>query len=242
MCFAGLWDCVQYEGSDEKHYTYSIITTDSNKQLSFLHDRMPVVLENGSDQIRTWLDPGRSEWSKELQSMLKPYDGELECYPVSKDVGKVGNNSPSFIVPVASAENKNNIANFFGNAKSKAKGSQQKKEIKKEEHEMDRKGTAIKHEDDEDRKTVEQDGAEDNAPMPVPEPISNKQGVKREYEADAGGEPESKAMKRDETQSPTKHFAEQTSSRKTRSATNNSPAKGNPIKSAGSQKITNFYK
>lgn len=89
MCFAGLWDCVQYEGSDEKHYTYTIITTDSNKQLSFLHDRMPVILENGSDQIRTWLDPKRSEWSKELQLLLKPYSGDLECYPVDKAVGKV---------------------------------------------------------------------------------------------------------------------------------------------------------
>ena len=63
MCFAGLWDCVQYEGlalntlpmvtancqdagSDEKHYTYTVITTDSNKQLNFLHDRMvkPILI------------------------------------------------------------------------------------------------------------------------------------------------------------------------------------------------------
>lgn len=112
MCFAGLWDVVQYESecallpfslflspfrflllfpygatrllllpyslapwtrlpdfsSDDedhvKHYTYTVITTDSNKQLGFLHDRMPVILENGSDALRTWLDPKRHEWSK----------------------------------------------------------------------------------------------------------------------------------------------------------------------------------
>lgn len=46
-----------------KNYTYTIITTDSNKQLNFLHDRMPVILENGSDALRTWLDPKRHEWS-----------------------------------------------------------------------------------------------------------------------------------------------------------------------------------
>ncbi|CAM1501137.1 Fc.00g102990.m01.CDS01 [Cosmosporella sp. VM-42] len=121
MCFAGLWDCVQYEGSEDKNYTYTIITTDSNKQLKFLHDRMPVILEPGSDNMKTWLDPSRKEWTRDLQSLLRPFDGRLEVYPVTKDVGKVGNNSPSFIIPLDSKENKSNIANFFANA-SKKKG------------------------------------------------------------------------------------------------------------------------
>lgn len=123
MCFAGLWDCVRYEDEDEdrKNYTYTIITTDSNKQLGFLHDRMPVILNPASDEMRVWLDPGRWEWSKELQDVLRPFKGELEVYPVSKDVGKVGNNSPSFIIPIASRENKSNIANFFANAQAKGK-------------------------------------------------------------------------------------------------------------------------
>ena len=140
MCFAGLWDCVQFEGSEDKHFTYTIITTDSNKQLNFLHDRMPVILENGSEALRTWLDPKRTQWNKELQSLLKPFSGELELYPVSKDVGKVGNNSPDFIVPVASSQNKNNIANFFGNAKSGPKqSSRETKKRATEEYTLKRK-------------------------------------------------------------------------------------------------------
>lgn len=99
-----------------KHYSYTIITTDSNKQLSFLHDRMPVILDNGSEELRTWLDPGRHEWTKELQALLKPFGGELDVYPVRQDVGKVGNNSSTFIVPLDSQENKSNIANFFAKA------------------------------------------------------------------------------------------------------------------------------
>jgi hypothetical protein len=79
---------------------------------------MPVILENGSEDIRTWLDPHRYTWNKELQSLLVPFQGELEVYPVSKDVGKVGNNSETFIIPVASSQNKNNIANFFAKGKS----------------------------------------------------------------------------------------------------------------------------
>ncbi|KAI6779474.1 putative peptidase-like protein [Emericellopsis cladophorae] len=120
MCFAGLWDCVEYEDTHEKTYTYTIITTDANKQMRFIHDRMPVVLDPGSDHLRAWLDPEKSEWSKDLQSILKPYRGDLEIYPVNKDVGKVGNNSPSFVIPLDSKENKSNIANFFGNASKKS--------------------------------------------------------------------------------------------------------------------------
>ncbi|KUI74354.1 hypothetical protein VM1G_09854 [Cytospora mali] len=132
MCFAGLWDCVKYDDDDDqKHYTYTIITTDSNKQLKFLHDRMPVILDPASEKLKVWLDPSRYEWSKELQDCLKPFDGELEVYPVSKEVGKVGNNSPNFIIPVASKENKSNIANFFANAKAK-KDSMPEVEVKKE--------------------------------------------------------------------------------------------------------------
>jgi hypothetical protein len=65
---------------------------------------MPVILNPGSE---------------ELQAVLKPYEGELDCYQVPREVGKVGNNSPDFVVPVDSKENKNNIANFFANAKKK---------------------------------------------------------------------------------------------------------------------------
>lgn len=85
---------------------------------------MPVVLDPGSEGLRTWLDPNRTEWSLDLQKLLRPFSGEVEVYPVSKDVGKVGNDSPSFLIPIDSKDNKSNIANFF------AKGSNNEK-IKK---------------------------------------------------------------------------------------------------------------
>ncbi|KAL8927072.1 MAG: hypothetical protein Q9208_002618 [Pyrenodesmia sp. 3 TL-2023] len=247
MCFAGLWDCVQYEGSEDKHYTYTIITTDSNKQLSFLHDRMPVILENGSDAIRTWLDPKRSEWSKELQSLLKPYNGELECYPVSKEVGKVGNNSPAFIVPVASTENKNNIANFFSNAKKEAVGKEEKQEMKAEEAEISQKGVMVEHDQQEQRRTVEQSSTENDAPIPLPmsSPPSPKAGSKRAHETDAETDDVSptKAVKIEGASAPKALTAlpEKRTGRKTRSATSNG-TKGSPANSGnGSQRITSFF-
>ncbi|KAL9025468.1 MAG: hypothetical protein Q9196_005715 [Gyalolechia fulgens] len=253
MCFAGLWDCVQYEGqplessdkdtsSEEKHYTYTIITTDSNKQLSFLHDRMPVILENGSDAIRTWLDPKRSQWSKELQSLLRPFEGDLECYPVSKEVGKVGNNSPTFIVPVASTDNKNNIANFFSNAKKGAGGVEEEKEIKEEDRELSQKGSKDQYEQ---HGTFDRSGMEKNAPLPVLSPPGARAGTKRAHDIEAGTNDVSpiKAMKVAGADAPTARtdMAENKIGKKSRSATSNG-TKGSPAKSGdGSQRITNFF-
>ena len=68
----------------------------------------------------------------------------MEVYPVTKDVGKVGNNSPSFIIPLDSKENKSNIANFFANASKKgvSKYIPTKKEAEiQDEPTSDSKGT-----------------------------------------------------------------------------------------------------
>jgi putative SOS response-associated peptidase YedK len=221
MCFAGLWDCVKYEDSDEKLYTYTIITTDSNKQLNFLHDRMPVILDPGTDAIKMWLDPTRTKWSKELQSLLKPFEGRLECYPVNKEVGKVGNNSPDFIIPVDSKENKKNIANFFGNAKAKADN--------------------VGKEPDENRATKDHESTEDNAPLPVPSSQEAK-GQKRSM-AD-GEEKAAKATKVDSSPLKASSPSKPVAAKKARSATSNaantlkkSPQKGEP----GMQRIDNFF-
>ncbi len=228
MCFAGLWDCVKYEDTEEKIYSYTIITTDSNKQLNFLHDRMPVILNPGTEEIKTWLDPTRNKWSKELQVMLKPFEGELECYPVDQAVGKVGNNSPSFIVPVDSKENKKNIANFFNNTppvKSKDK---------------------FEKEQEETRETVEHDGSENSAPMPTTtSPIEEKQGQKRAHEDDPEDGPTNKAPKLSSPPATAKSPKKGVGGRKPKSATSNKDMtlKSSPSKKAepGTQRITNFF-
>lgn len=77
---------------------------------------MPVILEPGSEELRTWLDPERTSWSTDLQSLLRPFSGALDIYPVKSEVGKVGNESPSFVIPLDSEENKSNIKNVFARA------------------------------------------------------------------------------------------------------------------------------
>ncbi|KAL2700539.1 hypothetical protein AAEP93_009062 [Penicillium crustosum] len=220
MCFAGLWDC-----SDEKLYTYTVITTSSNSYLKFLHERMPVILDSGSEAMKKWLDPSQKTWSKELQSLLKPYEGELECYPVPKDVGKVGNNSPNFIVPVNSKENKSNIANFFANTKTK-----ENLELSPKKEAVSPKVKMVK---DDDRPTKDSEWSEDNAPKPVP-------AVKREHSPETAKPVEE--SKKQKINSDLTGISPQ--KKKLRSATHNSPMKkSSGTKAAdGSQQITSFFK
>lgn len=66
------------EGDKYPTYTFTIITTSSSSQLSFIHDRMPVILESEED-IKLWLDPSKG-WSKELAVLLKPYEHPIDVY------------------------------------------------------------------------------------------------------------------------------------------------------------------
>lgn len=198
---------------------------------------MPVILDPASDNIKTWLDPQRYEWSKGLQDCLKPFDGELECYPVSKDVGKVGNNSPTFLIPIASKENKSNIANFFANAKAKKEAPKTEVEVKKEEEESGRVYG----------ETTVEDVAEtaDDGGMG----ISPASGSKRKADSELEDQEAPPTKKVPVPGSPTKVKASPSPSpskaapknARAISATSNgtkSPAKG---KSTGTQKITKFF-
>jgi len=113
------------------------------------------------------------------------------------------------------------------------------KEVEKEEEKVEVGGDVVKHEEGEDRETVDHEGTEDNAPLPVPESKVEEKGVKREHPDDVI-EPPAKVQKQS-NESPKK--ASPKTSRKTRSATSNGTA--SPVKPTskekGSQKITNFF-
>ena len=260
MCFAGLWDYLppprqRHEGEEGDEvgegpaetegglYTYTIVTTESCKTLQFLHDRMPVIFEPGGEELWRWLDPARREWSAELQGVLKPFEGELEVYPVSSEVGRVGNDSPSFVIPVASRENKGNIANFFAKAGGKKEGEVKgEKAVKGEELEQTGDGVpgtpakGVKREADSSAAKGEPP-AKKAASFKA---VSPAKGVKREADSSpAKGEPPAKKAA-SKAVSPTK---ERAPARGKISATSN--AGRSPIKAKGkadgSQKITKFF-
>jgi putative SOS response-associated peptidase YedK len=89
MLMAGIWDIWYKEGYAVK--TFSIITTEANKEAALLHNRMPLILPSREQQER-WLSMLSIE---EVEAMLqRPPDGILDKYPVSDKVNSVSNNAP----------------------------------------------------------------------------------------------------------------------------------------------------
>ncbi|HMB99332.1 MAG TPA: SOS response-associated peptidase [Balneolaceae bacterium] len=97
MSFAGIYERWQGEGG-KKINSFTIITTDANKTVSNLHDRMPAILHE--EEFSFWLDPANND-TKALKEILLPYeDNGIEYYPVSKKVNSPRNQEKELIEPV----------------------------------------------------------------------------------------------------------------------------------------------
>lgn len=88
MILAGIWE--EWKKSDnETIESFSILTTQADETVSFLHDRMPVILNDEAQ--RKWLDPGASEQDL-LKIISKGLAEPLQIYPVSRIVNSPKNN------------------------------------------------------------------------------------------------------------------------------------------------------
>ncbi|CAG7833793.1 unnamed protein product [Allacma fusca] len=83
LMMAGLYD-VWNNPDGEPVYSYSIITMESNDTLSWLHHRMPAIIET-PEQLHAWLNPAPDASSSDMLKILKPADS-LEWYTVSTKV------------------------------------------------------------------------------------------------------------------------------------------------------------
>ncbi|GBN08891.1 Embryonic stem cell-specific 5-hydroxymethylcytosine-binding protein [Araneus ventricosus] len=104
LTMAGLFD-VWKSPQEETYYSYSVITLDSSKTMSFVHSRMPAIL-NGTDEVSMWLDTNRVP-TKQAISILKPVE-ELQMHPVSTVVGNSRNNTIECIKPYKELEKRKN--------------------------------------------------------------------------------------------------------------------------------------
>ncbi|QLL30548.1 hypothetical protein HG536_0A03660 [Torulaspora globosa] len=96
---AGLYDYLE----SEDLWTYAVITAKAPKELTWLHTRMPVLLEPGSEAWETWMNPDKTDWTQEeLDELLAAnYDDKmLSVYQVSEEVNKVGSSSESMVKPI----------------------------------------------------------------------------------------------------------------------------------------------
>lgn len=114
-------------------YTFSIVTTAARSDMEWLHDRTPLIFasdtKTGREAISLWLDHTVG-WTLEVQKLLQPFQGALTIYQgkcievfvrdaihaqleklVPQEVGRVGEQSPTFIQPVA--ERKDGIKAMF---------------------------------------------------------------------------------------------------------------------------------
>ena len=92
--FAGIYDSWKdHEGNELR--TYSIITTEPNKEMTDIHNRMPVILHKEDEQ--SWLDPNK-DTRDAIEPFLLPFeDNGLDVYKVSEDVNTPRNNDEHLI-------------------------------------------------------------------------------------------------------------------------------------------------
>lgn len=94
--FAGVWEEWSREG--KRWRTYSILTTQPNKEMEEIHDRMPVILNK--DDWQQWLDADRQ---MDIEPLLVSYkDNGLELFMVSKEVNVATTNNDTLILPINS--------------------------------------------------------------------------------------------------------------------------------------------
>lgn len=81
--FAGIWSTWKdVEGKEWK--TYSLITTEPNKEAAKVHDRMPVII--AKEDEASWLEPSK-DTREDIEPFLHPLeDNGLEVVEVNSDV------------------------------------------------------------------------------------------------------------------------------------------------------------
>ena len=97
FAFAGLWDTWKDKASGEELQTYTILTTNPNKLLKPIHNRMPVIV--APKDYSRWM--ASADTAQLPVDLLTPYPAEeMKAWKVSRAVGNVRNNSPGLIEPV----------------------------------------------------------------------------------------------------------------------------------------------
>jgi putative SOS response-associated peptidase YedK len=97
FAIAGIWETWTGPNGEEVE-TAALMTTDANRLLHRLHDRMPAVLT--PETFDMWLDATRVD-ADIAASLLRPApEAMFEIHPVSTAVNRTANDTPELIAPV----------------------------------------------------------------------------------------------------------------------------------------------
>lgn len=101
LAMAGLWAVWKDPETGLWVPSAAVITTEANRMMSTIHDRMPVLLPRTAWD--DWLDTGVND-PEYLQSLLQPApDDVLGMYPISTKVNNVRNQGRELLDPVPEA-------------------------------------------------------------------------------------------------------------------------------------------
>ncbi|NXY83158.1 HMCES protein, partial [Alcedo cyanopectus] len=141
LTMAGIFDCWEPPAGGEMLYTYTIITVDASKHVSFIHHRQVRVdkgaaawrgtILDGDEAIRKWLDFAEVP-TQEAVKLIRPTEN-IVFHPVSTYVNSIRNDSPECIAPIelgAKQEVKATPSSkvMLGWLKTSQEGSPQRKE------------------------------------------------------------------------------------------------------------------
>lgn len=94
FAFAGLWDRLPDDSGTER-LAFTLLTTQANRTVGAIHDRMPVILRDG---VEAWLGPETSR--DELRSLCRSLpDEEMACHAVSPRVNSAAEHGAELIQP-----------------------------------------------------------------------------------------------------------------------------------------------
>jgi len=107
MAFAGLWEAWMGPNGEELE-TAAIVTTDANRALAPIHDRMPAII--APEAFDLWLDCVNVD-EEAAASLIKPApDDLLEANEVSTAVNRAANDSPALVEPLVAAASPDEVA------------------------------------------------------------------------------------------------------------------------------------
>ena len=94
LAFAGLWETWMGPNGEEME-TAAIITTQANRDIAHVHDRMPVIVP--PDTFDFWLDCNKVDAVAAGAVLVPARLGLLEAYEVSTAVNRVVNDAPTLL-------------------------------------------------------------------------------------------------------------------------------------------------
>jgi putative SOS response-associated peptidase YedK len=107
LAFAGLWETWTGPNGEEME-TAAIVTTNANRMLASIHDRMPVIVP--PEGFDLWLDCANVDATTAAALIAPAREGLLEAYEVSSAVNRTANDSAKLVEKAVAGAREGNEA------------------------------------------------------------------------------------------------------------------------------------